>query len=180
MTHPWYYYCCCWMLLSLLLIIQSHLAGGVVEERTEVMMPGAAAAAATLSPPEGNTTFLDGTTWCVAVVGVSHVDVQNALDWACGMGQADCRPIQNGGPCYQPDNILLHASYAFNSYYQQNGNSDVACNFGGTAAITKHDPSYEKCSFATSGRSTTSGVAKLLAYTWWKFTSIIILFYLRR
>jgi hypothetical protein len=23
----------------------------------------------TLSPPEGNTTFLDGTTWCVALVG---------------------------------------------------------------------------------------------------------------
>lgn len=98
------------------------------EEKTEAMMP------------EGNTTLVEGPTWCVAAAGVSQADLQNALDWACGLGQADCRPIKNGGPCYQPNNLLSHASYAFNSYYQQNGNSDVACNFGGTATITKHDP----------------------------------------
>ncbi|KAL8152437.1 hypothetical protein V2J09_010197 [Rumex salicifolius] len=136
-----------WLLFCLLFLFQSHLGWAgkdTAEEKTEVMMPGAAAGAATaLSPPEGNTTFLVGTTWCVAMAGVSQVDLQNALDWACGLGSVDCRPIQNGGPCFQPNNLLSHASYAFNSYFQQNGNSDVACNFGGTAAITKQDPSLK-------------------------------------
>ncbi|KAL5716400.1 hypothetical protein ACHQM5_018099 [Ranunculus cassubicifolius] len=95
----------------------------------------------TLSPPEGNTTFLNGVTWCIARPGVSQVDLQIALDWACGLGMTDCTPIKSGGPCFNPDTLLSHASYAFNSYYQQNGNSDIACNFGGTASLTKQDPS---------------------------------------
>lgn len=97
--------------------------------------------------PEGNTTFIDGTTWCVAVPGVSQIDLQNALDWACGLGMADCAAIQQGGPCYQPDTLLSHASFAFNTYYQQNGNSDIACNFGGTATLTKINPSKLSFSF---------------------------------
>lgn len=94
-----------------------------------------------LSPPEGNTTFLGGTSWCVARPGSSPVDLQTALDWACGPGKADCGPIHHGGPCFRPDNLLSHASYAFNSYYQQNGNSDIACFFGGTAVLTRTNPS---------------------------------------
>lgn len=95
----------------------------------------------TLSPPEGNTTFLGGTNWCVARPGVPQAELKIALDWACGMGKADCRRIQAGGPCFQPDTMLSHASYAFNSYYQQNGNNDIACYFGGTATLTPHNPS---------------------------------------
>ncbi|CAN1302437.1 Glucan endo-1,3-beta-glucosidase [Linum perenne] len=54
---------------------------------------------------------------------------------------AECKEIQVEGACFHPNNLVSHASYAFNSYYQQNGNSDIACNFGGTAILTKHDPS---------------------------------------
>lgn len=107
-----------------------------MEEKAETAVP-----VSFLSPPEGNTTFLDGTTWCVALAGASQIDLQNALDWACGLGKADCKAIQDGGLCYEPDTLVSHASYAFNNYYQQNGNSDIACNFGGTAAVTKHNPS---------------------------------------
>lgn len=94
-----------------------------------------------LAPPEGNMTFLGGSNWCVASPSASQADLQNALDWACGLGMTDCNQIRPGGPCYQPDTLFSHASYAFNSYYQQNGNSDVACNFGGAATLTKNNPS---------------------------------------
>ncbi|MBA0591896.1 hypothetical protein Gorai_008888 [Gossypium raimondii] len=107
-----------------------------VQDKADAAIP-----VTTLSPPEGNTTFLDGTTWCVALAGVSQIDLQNALDWACGLGMSDCGAIQEGGKCYEPDTLLSHASYAFNNYYQQNGNSDIACNFGGTATLTKNNPS---------------------------------------
>ncbi|XP_022140209.1 major pollen allergen Ole e 10 [Momordica charantia] len=129
--------------------------GMAVEEKAEAAMP-----ATTLSPPEGNATFLDGTSWCVARAGASQIDLQNALDWACGLGKADCRAIQKGGACYQPDTLLSHASYAFNSFYQQNGNSDIACNFGGSATLTKKNPSYGKCDYSASS-SVNSATSKL-------------------
>jgi hypothetical protein len=110
----------------------------MVEEKSDAVIP---VPVGTMSPPEGNTTFIDGTTWCVALPGVSQADLQNALDWACGLGMADCKDIQKDGRCFQPDTLVSHASYAFNSYYQTNGNSDIACNFGGTATLTKQNPS---------------------------------------
>ena len=103
-----------------------------VEERVEETL---------LSPPEGNMTFLGGTNWCVASPAATQYDLQSALDWACGLGMTDCSQIRPGGPCYLPDTLFSHASFAFNSYYQENGNSDVACNFGGSATLTKNDPS---------------------------------------
>ncbi|POO04148.1 X8 domain containing protein [Trema orientale] len=145
----------------------------VVQEKAESAVP-----VTTLSPPEGNTTFIDGITWCVAHAGVSQIDLQNALDWACGLGMADCRPIQEGGPCYEPDNLVSHASYAFNNYYQQNGNSDIACNFGGTAILTKNDPSYGKCNYVAPG-SVSSSAASLFKYSqsfvWGKLAGILLL-----
>ncbi|XP_006448957.2 glucan endo-1,3-beta-glucosidase 13 isoform X1 [Citrus clementina] len=126
-----------WILqFILILLVQCCYLASTMEEKAETAVP-----VSFLSPPEGNTTFLDGTTWCVALAGASQIDLQNALDWACGLGKADCKAIQDGGLCYEPDTLVSHASYAFNNYYQQNGNSDIACNFGGTAAVTKHNPS---------------------------------------
>ncbi|KAL5197779.1 hypothetical protein ABZP36_001291 [Zizania latifolia] len=124
---------------------QFSAAGVAQQEKVEPAMP-----IPTLSPPEGNTTFVDGVTWCVARPGVSQEDLQNALDWACGQGGADCTPLQPGGRCYQPDTLLSHASYAFNIFYQQNGNSDIACNFGGAGTIIKRDPSFGPCKFLAS------------------------------
>ncbi|GJN10286.1 hypothetical protein PR202_ga28367 [Eleusine coracana subsp. coracana] len=103
-------------------------------------------------------TFIDGMTWCVARPGATQEDLQNALDWACGPGGADCTPLQPGGRCYQPDTLLTHASYAFNIFYQENGNSDIACNFGGAGAIVKRDPSFGSCKFLVSETSAASSM----------------------
>ncbi|PHT50268.1 Glucan endo-1,3-beta-glucosidase [Capsicum baccatum] len=170
-----------WIFLSLLVMkcFVVLKVEGMVQEKEDATIP-----MTSLSPPEGNITFLGGTTWCVARAGAPQLDLQNALDWACGLGMADCRPIQDGGPCFEPNTLLSHASFAFNNYYQQNGNSDIACNFGGTAMLTKINPSHEKCIYATSGpriedmKSAAPPFSKeSLSIKWLKIAMILLLLY---
>ncbi|URE07125.1 actin-depolymerizing factor [Musa troglodytarum] len=128
-----------WIIIYELLMVECYIVvamAGRLEQKAESTIP-----TPIFSPPEANRTVMDSTTWCVAHPGASQFDLENALDWACGVGGADCSSLQPGAACYQPDTLLSHASYAFNSYYQHNGNSDVACNFGGTATISSRDPS---------------------------------------
>lgn len=106
-----------------------------------------------------NVTSSNGT-WCIASSTASELDLQNALDWACGAGNVDCSAVQPSQPCYQPDTLVSHASYAFNSYYQMNGATDVACSFGGTGVKTTDDPSYDNCIYPTSGK-TSSGSSSI-------------------
>ncbi|CAL5409241.1 unnamed protein product [Camellia sinensis] len=171
-----------WILQSVIVVVMVEYYLGVqamMQEKAEASIP-----MTTFSPPEGNTTFLDGTNWCVALAGVPQVDLQNALDWACGLGMADCGPIQSGGACFEPDTLLSHASYAFNYYYQQNGNSDIACNFGGTATLTKSNPRVMGSVFMphqiSCNRSVGSSAPSMLKYkkpslNWWKVTTTAIL-----
>ncbi|KAG4144305.1 hypothetical protein ERO13_D05G028300v2 [Gossypium hirsutum] len=86
-----------------------------------------------------------GKSWCVASSQASNSALQNALDWACGQGKADCSAIQPGQRCFQPDTLVSHASFAFNNYYQKNGATDDACSFGGTGIKVSTDPSYGNC-----------------------------------
>ncbi|XP_052183591.1 glucan endo-1,3-beta-glucosidase 1-like isoform X2 [Diospyros lotus] len=79
-------------------------------------------------------------TYCVVVDGVDTKTLQTALDWACGPGRANCSEIQPGEDCYQPNNVINHASYAFDSYYQKEGRNAGSCDFKGAAMITTTDP----------------------------------------
>lgn len=84
---------------------------------------------------------LAGQSWCVAKTNVPEKSLQTALDYACGLGGADCKAILNGGACYSPNTVVGHASYAFNSYYQKNNMAPGSCDFGGNAMITQTNPS---------------------------------------
>lgn len=86
------------------------------------------------------------TLWCVAKPTVPDPIIQEAMDYACGSG-AECGSIQPAGACYHPNTVLAHASFAFNSYWQQSKAAGGTCDFGGTATIVTRDPSYEKCKF---------------------------------
>ncbi|XP_010544132.1 PREDICTED: PLASMODESMATA CALLOSE-BINDING PROTEIN 4 [Tarenaya hassleriana] len=98
-----------------------------------------------VSPPVvTNAPALPGQSWCVARPGTSQVSLQEALDFACGAGGADCSQIQQGGNCYIPNTIQNHASFAFNSYYQKNP-SPQSCDFGGAAAVVNTNPSSGSC-----------------------------------
>ncbi|GAA0184795.1 hypothetical protein Leryth_026930 [Lithospermum erythrorhizon] len=98
---------------------------------------------------DGNVTSSNGT-WCIASSTASDAELQHALDWACGAGNVDCSAIQPSQPCFEPDNLASHASFAFNIYYQQNGASDLACSFGGYGVRTDKNPSYDKCIYMTA------------------------------
>ncbi|VAI88911.1 unnamed protein product [Triticum turgidum subsp. durum] len=84
-----------------------------------------------------------GQLWCVAKNNAEDGALQSAIDWACGPnGGADCRAIQQGGACYEPPDLLAHASYAFNDYFLRSGGaaSPAACDFSGAAALIGLNP----------------------------------------
>lgn len=79
--------------------------------------------------------------WCVAKPSVPADTLQEAMDYACGEGGADCEAIRPHGNCYFPDSLVAHASYAFNSYWQKTKKNGGTCGFGGTAMLINTDPS---------------------------------------
>ncbi|EOA16665.1 hypothetical protein CARUB_v10004853mg [Capsella rubella] len=91
----------------------------------------------------------EGHTWCVSNGEMAKEKLQAALDYACGEGGADCRPIQPGATCYHPESLEAHASYAFNSYYQKNARRVGTCFFGGAAHVVTQPPRFGKCEFPT-------------------------------
>ncbi|KAL9425655.1 hypothetical protein AB3S75_032592 [Citrus x aurantiifolia] len=97
-------------------------------------------------PPHQNPRF---PVWCVAKPTVPDSIIQEAMDYACGTG-ADCKPIQTNGSCFQPNTLVAHASYAFNSYWQKTKNRGGTCDFGGIAMLVTTDPSFSDCNFISN------------------------------
>lgn len=88
--------------------------------------------------------------WCVADEQTTDAELQAALDWACGKGGANCTDIQVNQPCYLPNTVRDHASYAFNSYYQKLKHKGASCYFNGAAITTELDPSHKLCHYEFS------------------------------
>lgn len=72
---------------------------------------------------------------CVAKRSASTQQLEGALSWVCG-NAIDCSPISEGGSNFEPNTLLDHCDWAFNTYYQKNKNQgEAACNFGGSAEL---------------------------------------------
>ncbi|RWR87143.1 putative glucan endo-1,3-beta-glucosidase A6 [Cinnamomum micranthum f. kanehirae] len=100
-----------------------------------------------LPNPTNNVPYR-GRIWCVAGAGkVNATALGLALSYACGEGNGTCESIQRGRECYLPNDLVSHASYAFNSYWQQFRRVGGTCFFNGLAVQTTKDPSYGSCKF---------------------------------
>ncbi|KAH7279192.1 hypothetical protein KP509_37G009700 [Ceratopteris richardii] len=85
--------------------------------------------------------------WCVANPSVPEEELSKNLNFACGEGGANCKALEPGGPCYQPNSVIAHASYAMNLYYQAHGRNYWNCYFHDTGLVVFTDPSYGSCKY---------------------------------
>ncbi|KAG6420213.1 hypothetical protein SASPL_116733 [Salvia splendens] len=111
-----------------------------------------------LADAEISTGANSSSLFCIARPSADEKSLQDGLNWACGHGQANCAAVQKGQPCYSPDTLQNHASYAYNDYYQKMRGSGGTCDFGGTATTTTVNPSYGSCRFTGSSNSTLGGL----------------------
>lgn len=98
-------------------------------------------------------TSYSSASYCLCKDGAQDpTTYQRVIDYACGAG-ADCRPIQQNGPCYVPNNPKAICDYAVNSYFQNMRHEPTACVFSGAAAPSDNLPSSvpSGCSFPSSG-----------------------------
>ncbi|XP_065871991.1 glucan endo-1,3-beta-glucosidase 12-like [Euphorbia lathyris] len=108
------------------------------------------------------TTFVNGQNfdeqlWCVPKAGTNNQALQANLDYACG--SIDCKGIQPGGSCYEPNTVKDHAAWAMNTFYQSLGKKDSDCDFKGTGNLVVSDPSPAGCKFV-DGKNMTGVAAK--------------------
>ncbi|CAM8954469.1 unnamed protein product [Rhodiola kirilowii] len=90
-----------------------------------------------------------GVTWCVASEKAADKKLQVGIEYACGEGGADCRPIKEGSTCHYPESLVARASYAFNSYYQKKARAAGTCDFDGAAYVVTQPPRFGTCEFPT-------------------------------
>ncbi|KAH6837700.1 Carbohydrate-binding X8 domain superfamily protein [Perilla frutescens var. hirtella] len=84
--------------------------------------------------------------YCIADEQTPEEELVQAMKWACGNG-ADCGPIGENQPCYIPNTVKDHASYAFNSYYQNMKHKGGSCYFNAAALLSDLNPSHSSCKF---------------------------------
>ncbi|TKY59626.1 Glucan endo-1,3-beta-glucosidase [Spatholobus suberectus] len=85
--------------------------------------------------------------WCIAKTSASDVALNDNIEYACNV-LGDCKMIQPGGSCFQPNNLFNHASVVMNQYYALNGRNTWNCYFSGSGLIVANDPSYGSCKYA--------------------------------
>ncbi|KAJ0102299.1 hypothetical protein Patl1_06389 [Pistacia atlantica] len=65
--------------------------------------------------------------FCVPKPDANDQALQANIDYACGSRDVDCKRIQPGGDCFEPNNLKAHATFAMNAYYVASGLAEGSC-----------------------------------------------------
>ncbi|KAL1563073.1 glucan endo-1,3-beta-glucosidase 4-like [Salvia divinorum] len=84
--------------------------------------------------------------YCIADEQYRDDELMYAMKWACSNG-AECSALEENKPCFFPNTTKDHASYAFNSYYQNTKHIGGSCYFIAAALLTALNPSHASCVF---------------------------------
>ncbi|CAI9096470.1 OLC1v1032627C1 [Oldenlandia corymbosa var. corymbosa] len=92
--------------------------------------------------------------YCLCKDGLSTDAMQTNIDYACGNG-ANCNPILQNGPCFNPNTVKDHCNWAVNSYFQAKRSLGATCSFQGTAQLSNAPPptASSGCSYPSSAGS---------------------------
>lgn len=83
--------------------------------------------------------------WCVLNPEANNLDkLADNINFACTF--SDCTALGYGSSCNGLD-AKGNASYAFNMYFQAQGQNELSCGFQGLAMVTTQNQSTDKCSF---------------------------------
>ncbi|CAI9782458.1 unnamed protein product [Fraxinus pennsylvanica] len=95
----------------------------------------------------------DAAYYCICNDGLSDAIYQKNIDYACGAG-ADCTPIMQNGPCFQPNTVENHCNFAVNSYYQRYAQVQGSCSFSNTVTVVQDPPpAISECLYSSSPRA---------------------------
>ncbi|XP_071719650.1 major pollen allergen Ole e 10-like [Rutidosis leptorrhynchoides] len=89
----------------------------------------------------------DGQGWCVAKPSSSEEELQSNIHYVCVETGMNCKIIQPGGACYEPQATINHASVVMNLFYQAHNRDIWTCDFTHSGLITTNDPSYGNCKY---------------------------------
>ncbi|KAF9592640.1 hypothetical protein IFM89_016297 [Coptis chinensis] len=81
-----------------------------------------------------------GNKWCIAKPSTDENKLRANLDFCCKQNGVDCSIIGQSGSCFDPNNIVSHASVAMNLYYKAAGKHGWNCYFDNSAVIVSTDP----------------------------------------
>ncbi|KAG8090033.1 hypothetical protein GUJ93_ZPchr0011g26971 [Zizania palustris] len=112
--------------------------------------------------------------WCV--LNPNATDASRLADnvgYACS--RADCTALGYGCSCGGLD-ARGNASYAFNVYYQAQGQAESACDFQGLAMVTDEDVSQGACNFSVQVAAATTTAAAAPAAAWTTAVLTVLVF----
>ncbi|KAI3937893.1 hypothetical protein MKX01_027820 [Papaver californicum] len=81
------------------------------------------------SSPTPTPALPAGKQGCVPTQTATDAQLQANINYVCSQGTVDCKPIQAGGACFNPNSLKAHAVYAMNAYYQKSGRHAFNCDF---------------------------------------------------
>ncbi|XP_031130707.1 major pollen allergen Ole e 10-like [Ipomoea triloba] len=121
-------------ILCIFLLVPLSESGGLTGEKVEQVKctdPGKA------EPPAPTPSLKS---WCIPKPSATYQQLVDNMSYACNL--VNCSAVQSGGPCYYPNSLINHASFAMNLYYQKAGRNDWNCDFKNSGVIGVSDPSY--------------------------------------